>query len=216
MQYKAILFDLDGTLVDSITLYAEAVMQGLREMGVTVDRETFFDWYTRPLHLHEMLSISGLDPKKDGVLRARRDELYEGFLEARVSWLPGGKALMESIAEQKIPTALITGSWMSYVNAIDRKLDIKKYFPHIITAEEIHSRMKPDPHGLMLACERLGVDPTKCLYIGDQQFDIDAATAAGMPCILVRGAWTPKNAHGFLREVTGPEEITDLLRASFG
>ncbi len=211
MPYAAILFDLDGTLVDTITLYAEAVLEALEEIGIAADPETFFDWYTKPLHLKQILALYGMDDSLVPQVRERRDALYEELLRTRVEWLPGAEALLTDLSAKKVPMAIITGSWMSYVDCIDGRLNLRRFVRTIVTCDDMGNFMKPHPHGLFLACDRLGVDPKACLYIGDQQFDIDAAKAAGMPCWLVRGRWTPEGAAGAGREFGEPGEIVPCL-----
>ncbi len=213
MPYAAILFDLDGTLVDSITLYAEAVLEALAEVGLDTDIETFYDWYTRPLHLGQMLALHGLDEGLVPQVRVRRDALYEELLATRSEWLPGGRELLEDLRARKVPTAVVTGSWMSYVDAIDRKLGVKRLIDAFVTADDIHRFMKPHPHGLLLACERLRVEPKDCLYLGDQQFDTDAARAAEMPCWLIPGRWSPKAVTGAERTLKTPGEALAFLRS---
>jgi HAD superfamily hydrolase (TIGR01509 family) len=193
MPYSALLLDLDGTLVDTISLYGKAVLQSLKEIGVEATEKDFYDWYIKPLHLSQILSLYKLDESHVPALRLRRDELYEELLRTETRWLPGGKETLQAL-HGKIPMAVITGSWMSYVDAIDECLGVKKYIDVCITADDIHKFMKPHPHGLLLACDRLGVEPKDCLYAGDQIFDIEAAHAAGMKCALVKSAYTPAGA----------------------
>ncbi len=191
-KYAAILFDLDGTLADTIAIYEKAVLQSMAEIGVKVTEEKFYDWYVRGIHLKQILAEFGLTEDKVPSVRARRDELYVSLLRTDVMWLPGGEELLKETAGKK-PTAIVTGSWMSYVDAIDERLHVKRYVPTIITADEIHKFMKPHPHGLLLAADRLKVDPKDCLYVGDQLFDTEAAHRADMPCCIVPGKYSPPN-----------------------
>lgn len=191
MQLKAILFDLDGTLIDTITLYKEAVLQSLHEVGIEATTEEFRDWYVRPLHLGQILGLYGRSEDEVPALRLRRDEIYIELLRTKSAWFPGAQELLGSLSKKKLPMAMITGSWMTYVDAIDEHLNVKKYFETIVTADEIHKFMKPHPHGLLLATDRLGVDPGDCVYIGDQAFDMEAAERAGMRGLFVESEWGP-------------------------
>lgn len=212
MPYDAILFDLDGTLADTITLYGHAVLRSLREIGVEATEKEFFEWYTYPLHLKQILGLYSLDESHVPALRTRRDVLYERMLETQTEWLRGGEELLRTLRDRKTPTAIVTGSWMRYIDAIDRKLGIKRYVETYVTADDIHKFMKPHPHGLLLACDRLGAEPGRCLYVGDQQFDIDAAKAAGMPCWLIPGRWSPKTMTGAERTFMDPRGVLEALR----
>ena len=193
MHYSALLFDLDGTLIETIALYERAVIAAFKEIGLTITAERFRDDYMEGKHLLEILKEFGLDETHVPTLREHRDRLYEELLRTEVQWLPGAKETLDRL-KGTIPMAIVTGSWMSYLDAISQCLDIKSYTDVIVTADEIHKFMKPHPHGLLLAADRLGVDPKECVYIGDQEFDVEASTRAGMPCVLVKGTYTPKGA----------------------
>jgi len=238
--FSALLFDLDGTLVDTITLYGQAVLRSLEEIGIQATEDEFRDWYIRPLHLGQILALYGRTEDQIPALRLRRDALYEELLRTKVEWLPGAEELLETVkkknpksptmprsprkqhssessdssasSDSSRPLALITGSWLSYVNAVDSRLRVKRFFDPIITADEIHACMKPNPYGLLLACDRLGVDPKTCLYIGDQQFDIDAAHAAGMEAWLLKGEWSPENVANADKTFDALAQISEALR----
>lgn len=93
-----------------------------------------------------------------------------------------------------MPRAIVTGSHRSYVEAIEQCLPLSKYFPTIITADEMDPYFKPHPHGLFLAAQAFGVEPEQCVYIGDQVFDMEAARNAKMPNILIAREFTPAYA----------------------
>ncbi len=211
MPPSAILFDLDGTLTDTISIYERAVLQTFHEIGVPMTNEQFADDYWGAVHLRQMLRQHGVPEDREPALRARRDEIYISLLARETEWFPGALDLLTSLRDRKMPVALITGSWMTYVDAIDSRLHVKQFFPVIITADEIHKLMKPHPHGLLLAADRLGVDPKECIYLGDQQFDVDAANAAGMESWLLQGKWTPKKVMGAKRVFMELREVQALL-----
>lgn len=198
MRYKALLFDLDGTLVDTIALYERAVIAAFAEAEAVIPPAQFRQWYMGAWHLQDMLAHFGMSEDDAPRMRARRDEIYENLLRRETTWLPGGRELLKGL-EGKTPLGVVTGSWMSYVDAIDTKLDAKRFFRAIVTADDMQKFMKPHPHGLLIACDRLGLgmepmEPADCLYVGDQAFDVEAAHAAGMQCVIVRGTYTPETA----------------------
>ncbi len=193
MKYVALLFDLDGTLVNSIDLYGEAVIASMKEIGDDLSQEAYRDWYIRGQHLRQMLEKFGKTEEGWPGVRGDRDRRYIALLKEKVAWCVGAKETLEYFFG-KIPMALVTGSWMKYVDAIDATLDLKKYFQELVTVDDIGKMTKPHPHSLLLAADRLGVDPKDCLFIGDQLFDAVASKAAGMPCCIVKGAYTPEEA----------------------
>ncbi len=212
MNPRAILFDLDGTLVDTITLYGEAVLASLKEVaGIDATWEQYREWYGRPLHLKGILALYGLTDEGIPGIRKRRDELYIDFLRTKTAWYPGAKDLLSGLRAKGVPVGLVTGSWMSYVEAIDSLLGVKKHFDAFVTVDDMGDFTKPHPHGLLLGADRLGVDPRECVYVGDQRFDIEAAERAGMPGILIRSEWTPADASA-PQEVRSVSELSEVLR----
>jgi phosphoglycolate phosphatase len=206
------LFDLDGTLVDTITLYGKAVLQVLQEMGIEETWEHFREWYTTPVHAEQILEMHGKDPVKYlAGFRERREELYIGMLREKSVWLPGAEELLRELSAA--PLGLATTSWQSYVDAIDECLGVKKHFKAIITVDLTGHLSKPHPHPLLLAADALSFEPGNCVYIGDQRFDVEAAKAAGMEAWLVKGEWTPAGITGANRTFESLVEVANIIRS---
>jgi len=211
MRYSAILFDLDGTLVDTITLYEKAFLQVLRDRGHQVSEKTFREWYMQGVHLREIASILGFSEEDIPQIRIERDTLYEELLRTESSWIPGATIAL-AMANAACPVGIVTGSWLSYLKAMRSRTDIFPFAKAVVTADDIHMFMKPHPHGLLVCADRLQVEPSKCIYIGDQTIDIEAANAAGMTSCLIRGTHTPDNAHKEAAMVLDSlEMITEVL-----
>lgn len=190
MSKRAILLDLDGTLVDTTHLYREAYAAALGEWGITLTPEQFAELYSSGLYLSEWLAHLGGNPENEKVIRARRDDLYVAALEKRSAWCDGAEVFLTTIAA-KGPTGIVTGSWRRYVDAIDTRLRLRDRVDTIIDADDTHPHHKPEPEGLLRAAHELDVDPAHCIYIGDQPFDLEAAKRAGMQSILIVGPHTP-------------------------
>lgn len=188
---RAILFDLDGTLVDSIDCYEDALRQALQEIGVgQFSHQDFLESYHLGQHLDHLLQKFERTDVDKAAVRARRDTIYLAQLRDRIAWITGAKELLEA-CQDRYTLGLITGSWNSYVNAIDERLQVREYFSTIVTCDDMGRFQKPHPHGILLACSQLNIEPHEAVYIGDQQFDIDAARAAGMEAHAVQGPLSP-------------------------
>ncbi|MEK7218736.1 MAG: HAD family phosphatase [Patescibacteria group bacterium] len=193
MNFSAILFDLDGTLVNSIDLYAKAMREMFGEAGIRLTEEQFRTSYATGLKLKDWLVKYGLTEASVDIMRTARDSRYVELLRQGIEWSPGAEGLLAALKGNH-PLGLVTGSWKSYVDAIDARLSLKEYFGSIVTGEAMGDFSKPHPHGLLLAADLLNVKPEKCIYIGDQLFDIEAAKRAGMKSCCVNGTYTPKEA----------------------
>lgn len=209
--HKAILFDLDGTLVDTISLYEQAFIKVLAAQGYEVSLETFRDWYMRGVHLREIAQILGFPEEDIPQMRLERDAIYHELLGTQTAWIAGAEEALRK-AKEIGPVGIVTGSWLSYLEAMRPKTDIFTHAKAIITADDMHMFMKPHPHGLLVCADRLGVDPAACVYIGDQKFDVEAANAAGMTSVLVHGTHTPKDAGDYANVVAHTlEEMWEKL-----
>lgn len=192
MTYDAILFDLDGTLVDTITLYKRACIQALEHGGLRFSSEDFDRLYPMGTSFNDWIMRIGGKEEQTPFLRAKRDDAYCELLRQHTVFYDGATDLLRSIGNH--PSAIVTGSWKRYVDAIDALLNVTTHVDHLVTADDLGDFHKPHPHGLLLAADSLRVDPSRCLYVGDQMFDVGAAKAAGMTsCCIVTGH-TPKQA----------------------
>ncbi|MDD5041103.1 MAG: HAD family phosphatase [Candidatus Peribacteraceae bacterium] len=192
MKIEAFLFDLDGTLVNSIPLYRHAYLQTLRAFGLALTQQDFEKIYRENRKLTNVLARFGLS-HRDAEIREYRNELYTRALSAQVTWFEDAKSFADSF-DDPAPCAIVTGSWRSYVDAIEKRVDLSLLSSMVITADEYMPDGKPHPRSLLLAAERLDVAPERCIYVGDQDFDIHAARAAGMTDILIRREHTPPQA----------------------
>lgn len=203
MEVKAILFDLDGTLVNSIPLYRQAYFQTLSAFGLVLSEPEFNEIYWENHKLTDVLRRFGLS-HRDAEIRKHRNDLYIRTLGEQVTWFEDAKALANSLND-KIPRAIATGSWQSFVDGIQRRVDLSSIASTIITADDYQPHDKPYPHSLLLAAKRLGVAPEHCIYVGDQDLDIQAARAANMASCLVVREHTPlqalKNAMHVIRSL---------------
>lgn len=193
MKYDALLFDLDGTLINSLDLWGEAILETFKRIGIDVTWEQYRDWYIRAMHLRDWLAQFDLSEEKVPSFRAERDQRYIELLKQKVEWCEGGENILSTFSS-KLPLGLITGSWKTYVDASEAKLHFLKYFKTLVVCDDMGKFQKPHPHGILLAADRLGIAPERCLYVGDQLFDVQAAQAAGMPCCIVHGTYTPDEA----------------------
>jgi HAD superfamily hydrolase (TIGR01509 family) len=205
---RALLLDLDGTLVDSIPCWIDAYRETLAAYGAPMTRPAFIESiYQRTEPLERVIATLGLDVAY-AEFRAARDRRYLAYLGTRVAWLPGAEALLAGAAR---PLGVVTTSWRMYVEAIDSHLDLHGRIDTLVDLEDAGDRPKPDGYPLQLAAERLGVDPIRCVYVGDQAHDMRAARHAGMEGWLVARPETPAAAYELADRVLS--DLGDLARA---
>ncbi len=187
MPYAAILFDMDGTLLETGPLWSKATRIALDTHSITLTEEEHFS--LGGILLEHVLAEKGFDWDTISKIYRSRDEALAPVMRAEAKWRDGAEEWIRSI---NIPKAIVTSAHQNILTQLDAKLGITTMFDAFIMADDVLPDYKPHPKGLLLACARMDVDPTECIYIGDQSCDLEAAANAGMDSILIRGTHTPK------------------------
>jgi HAD superfamily hydrolase (TIGR01509 family) len=186
----AILFDLDGTLVDSVQTRISAWVAALEEAGFPTSRERL-----GPLIgvdgkrlAREIAALSGevLTEQRAEDIDRRCGEIYER-LNTDPQPLPGVRELIDAIESRGIPWAIATSSRKAQVTTSVASLGLGRD-PTIVDASHV-KHAKPEPDLLLLAAKQVKVEPARCWYVGDATWDMVAAVAAGMiPIGVTAGA----------------------------
>ena len=176
-----VLFDLDGTLVDTVEDRIEAWARVFAEFGIPAERDRL-----GPLIgvdgkrlVRDVAAIAGMtvDPGRTEAIDRRCGEIYSS-LNTDPRPLPGVRALVEAIEARGIPWAIATSSRREQVGTSVAALGLK-HEPMIVDGSHVE-HAKPEPDLLLLGAKEINVDPRRCWYIGDSTWDIAAAVAAGM------------------------------------
>jgi HAD superfamily hydrolase (TIGR01509 family) len=177
----AVLFDLDGTLVDTVEDRIEAWARVFDESGIPVDRRRL-----GPLIgvdgkrlAREVSAIAGmtLDDDRAEAIDKRCGQIYE-TLNRDPRPLPGVRELVAAMEGSGVPWAIATSSRKEQVGTSLDALGLA-HEPTIVDGSHV-KHAKPEPDLLLLAAKKVKVDPTRCWYVGDSTWDIAAAVAAGM------------------------------------
>jgi phosphoglycolate phosphatase-like HAD superfamily hydrolase len=182
---RAVLFDVDGTLVSSIDAYRQAAALALKPFGWSVPE----DAVSRSLNFGENFwnLVIPATARGDRALagRLRRDTMahWPAVLASSVLLCPGVETILLELRAAGIRLGICTASQGESFLPLERAglLDV---FDEIVTARDVVNR-KPDPEGLLVCLERMGVMPDEAIYIGDTVTDIRASRAAGLYSIGV-------------------------------
>ena len=182
----AVLFDLDGTLVDTVATRIDAWIPALEEAGFPTTRDRLgpligLDGKRLAREIAALAGVS-LDEHRAEAIDKHSGELYE---ERNHSPRPlaGVRELVEAIEARGLPWAIATSSRKAQVATSVAALGLARE-PTIVDASHVE-HAKPEPDLLLLAAKQLGVEPARCWYIGDSTWDMTAAVAAGMVAIGV-------------------------------
>lgn len=185
--FQAYLFDCDGTIADSMPLHYIAWKQALGEWNCDFPEDLFYSWGGMPVHeiISTLNEMRGLKMPVKAVA-IRKENLYYEYLP-RLTAVPEVLEVIES-AHGSHPFAVVSGSTRESVIASLTSLKLLDNFEALVCAGD-YQRSKPDPEGFLLAAERLGIAPEKCLVFEDTAMGIQAATAAGMASVKVLQPW---------------------------
>ncbi|MFE6592102.1 HAD family phosphatase [Streptomyces sp. BB1-1-1] len=182
----SVIFDLDGTLVDSEPNYYEAGRQTLAEHGVPD-----FTWTDHEGYVGISTQETVADWKRRYGLRAPVEELLavknRHYLElARTSAraYPEMRKFVELLAGEGVPLAVASGSSPEAIEAILTRTGLDAHLRTVVSADEV-ARGKPAPDVFLEAARRLGADPADCVVLEDAAPGAAAAHAAGMRCIAI-------------------------------
>ncbi|MFF0183398.1 HAD family hydrolase [Streptomyces sp. NPDC005244] len=182
----SVIFDLDGTLVDSEPNYFEAGRQTLAGQGVTdftwADHERYVGISTR-----ETLALwkdrYGLTAPLDDLL-AEKNRRYLELARASTHVYPEMRGFVELLGAEGVPMAVASGSSPEAIEAILTGTGLASRVTTVVSADEV-AHGKPAPDVFLEAARRLGADPSGCVVLEDAAPGATAARAAGMRCVAV-------------------------------
>ena len=183
-----VIFDLDGTLVDSQPAALGATIEALSKFGIRVTadevREVFGGGAKNLLRhfLERDLDASKASQCLEAAVQLRKCLQLKLISETHL--LPGVKELMASLKAGEYKLAVATMSSRAVVDSVLEFHGIGQYFDVVLTIDDV-TESKPDPEILIKAVDRLGGQVTHALYVGDSSHDLEAALNLGMPFLLV-------------------------------
>ncbi|GLW69421.1 hydrolase [Kitasatospora phosalacinea] len=183
----AVLFDMDGTLVDTEHLWWQAAAELAAELDLTLTDEDLPDVLGRAVeHTAAHLHRSSRTARPEADLVERLNESFAAKVEARTVPRPGALALLAALRAADVPTALVSASPRRVVDLV-----LDALAPHRFTttlAAEDTSRTKPAPDPYLAAAARLGLAPAVCVAVEDTPTGVASARAAGCPVLAVPSA----------------------------
>lgn len=186
---KAIIFDLDGTLIDSIDVYHAIIKDVVQCLGMemTLSREALFECLSQGRKLSDIIVPLDLENRERAVedfktlsLKAFR----ETFSTGEVTLIDGVNGLFEELKQRGFSLAIVTSSMTEVVVPFLKARNLHSYFACVLGRSEV-PRLKPFPDPLLKCVKILSVEPCESVYVGDSAIDIQAGKAAGTGTIGV-------------------------------
>ncbi len=202
----AVLFDMDGTLIDSEPIWFETEVALMAELGYELGPEHWPHVLGQPNEVacKYLLGVSGL-PLPWQELSSRIEAAMVPILAQGVELLPGAKELLVELAAAGVPTALVSASPRSIVDACLGGIGAD-FFRHTVSGNDV-ARAKPHPEPYLRAAELLGVPAGGCVVIEDSPIGTAAGAAAGCRVLSVPHAETVIPSHPRVTRVATLEGV---------
>jgi phosphoglycolate phosphatase len=213
MAMKLIIFDLDGTLVDSSTDISNAInyaLEGTNVPPVTVQETITIIGEGITRLFEKIIEKNNLSAEKD-ILIQRFLNHYSAHLTDNTPVYPGVKETMEALKEY--PKAVISNKREDLSSRILEILGMRKYFD-VVVGSDTTSERKPSPVPIQYVLSRFEAKPEEAVIVGDSNFDIEAGKAAGVTTIAVTYGYRPLSAlRGADYVVNTMPEILKILKS---
>jgi HAD superfamily hydrolase (TIGR01509 family) len=189
---QAVIWDMDGVLIDSGDLYYRLVCEVFsREFGRTVTREQFKAVFgTNNLSVIRSLLGYAPPPELEQRLSDRVDEEFCRYAPEHVRLMPAALETVQMLSAAGWRQAIATSSSHRNTRLVMDLVGLGRWINAVVCTEDV-ARGKPAPDSFLLAAERLAVKPERCVVVEDAPAGIQAARLAGMPCVGVTTTQTP-------------------------
>lgn len=180
MTYRAILFDLDGTLLDSVPMIVKVTREALESMGIHFDDVTIRHSVGLPLKVQAHRFARDREQEFIDIYRG----IYRERLAEEARLFPGTLEMLSTLRSKGCLTAVVTSKSARGTARVLESSGLSGMFEGVVTADDV-THPKPDPEPLQKAIEQLQVTGAESLYVGDSAFDVEMARRACVRMVAV-------------------------------
>jgi beta-phosphoglucomutase len=183
---EAVIFDLDGTLIDNNAYHLRSWRQYLEDIGKKISEEEYLANINGRTNKDAVEYIYGRKMSDDEAMQyaLEKESVYRRMYAPFIKPVKGLYAILEVLEHHHIPMAIATSGIQVNIDFMFEHIPIKQYFRIVVNSSHIRNG-KPDPEIYITTAQRLQVDPSRCLVFEDAVVGIRAAQAAGMKTIAI-------------------------------
>jgi HAD superfamily hydrolase (TIGR01509 family) len=204
---QAVIFDMDGVIIDSEPIYSEVNDIIFNRYGIIIEKEeysTFVGRTAQDVWAH-IKNKHKLSESVDNLIRMENDGFIEQFkLRSDINAIKGSLELIDELHKNNIILGLASSSLRRTISAVIDFFDINSYFKAVVSGEDVQ-RGKPAPDIFLHTAKLLKVEPDNCIVIEDSRNGVKSAKASGMKCIGY------KNINSGNQDLSDADLITDDL-----
>lgn len=187
---KAVVFDMDGVLIDSEPINCEVNRLTFEEIGVNISKKEFIEeWIIKGTGTREAIKRHNIQATYEDLQKIKK-KIYLNFYRNKIKLKPYAKEILIKL-KKKYKLALASQGHKYNVLTVMKKFGFNRFF-HVVLGKQDVNKNKPDPEMFLKAAEKLKVKPEECLVIEDSEKGIIAAKNARMKCIAIPDDWTKK------------------------
>ena len=204
---KAVIFDMDGVIIDSEPIHFEVDMQTMREFGVNISKDELNKYVgtTNEYMLNDLINKYKIQKSIKEILEYKMELTIRRIKETKINAISGIPELLISLKHKNIKTAIGSSSPKELIITVIEKFQLGKYFDCIVSGDEVKEG-KPKPDIYLEVSKRIGVNPEECIVIEDSRNGVLAAKNAGMKCFGFR------NVNSGNQDLSKADIIVDSIR----
>ncbi len=187
--FEAVIFDMDGVLVNSEPFYVEVEQKNFRQLGLLISEQEHQTYQgTATDRMWQLIKEKhGVNQPVDELVEMT-NKLVTPYFQSldKIEPMPGVEKLIKKLKEKGMPLALASSSYSDVIKIILQKTGLSNYF-EVVVDSQMAGSSKPEPDIFLLAAKKLKVKPENCLVIEDSKNGIAAAKEAGMFCVAFAG-----------------------------
>ncbi|HET9744492.1 MAG TPA: HAD family phosphatase [Chitinophagaceae bacterium] len=185
MNYKALLFDLNGTMIDDMDYHVKAWHTIFNDLGANISLERMKEeCYGKNHEVIERILPGRFSEVQKTQMSLAKETAYQEAFKPHLKLINGLDEFLNKAYRQNIPMAIGSAAIMSNIDFVLDGLNIRKYFSAIVSAEDV-SRSKPDPETYLKCARALKVTPVDCLVFEDAPKGVESAFNAGMRSVVL-------------------------------
>lgn len=181
---KAVIFDMDGVIIDSEPIHFEVDMQTMKDLGCNISAEELMKYVgtTNEYMLTDIKKNYTISKSIEEIISYKVEMTKSKIIQSDLEPIEGIRELLSDLKNKNIPCAIASSSPRDFIDVVVSKFKLQDYFKYIVSGEEVENG-KPAPDVYIETAKKLGISPRDCTVIEDSKNGVLAAKAAGMKCI---------------------------------